>query len=131
MKNETKEYLKNYRENEWTQIKGDTLDEFLTATYIRALQPDCFEHYHFQTKPYPPDGWDQEFREYKTLSNDKKAKGWANLKENYHAYISKIEEIDFNNDSNKHFLKDMLNHFTKLGLSTHAMKVKTMLLEYA
>lgn len=133
MQNETQELLQKLVPNEWRSIwaSGSDMDESLTATYARALENDCFEHYRPISTPYEPTGFREDFEDYRSLKDENsKTKAWKALREKYLGYFRAKEDAEFNNLSNLSFLKEMLAHFERLSLLSYAGKVRERIMEF-
>ena len=104
-------------------MKGCSLEEGLTATYIRALEPDCFDFYNPRTIPLVPYNFRQDFKEYEAIKDLKdKSDAWRTIAEKHKVYLRELEEIVFKNVSDIQFLNDMEKHFRKIGMISYAQK---------
>ena len=151
---EIKTTLGKYEPNEFIKIMTSEgpMRERMTATYILALEPHCFEHYKPMLFPPQPPGYFEEHRKYKEefenitvhdeIGNKRKSLAWRKIHSKnrlyFEGYYDKktgekflgryaIEEI---NGSNKRFLEDMLAHFQEVGLKVHAEKVRVRILDF-
>lgn len=106
------------------------LEERLTAIYVRALKPGVWDGIRFKYDPAPPKGWLEDFTRYKTVDPNYREGAWKTMREKYYGYIKELEEIKAENDSNKFFLQEILEHFKKSSLPSFAEKVKQRLLEF-
>jgi len=135
LKTETASLLSKYEPNEWLKImrESSTVEEGITATYIRAMQPDCFNHYRWIRDPFPPQGWHQSHEVYLKVSGkgSEKSEAWRKLEEKYSGYIKACDGVRAANRSNKKFLEDMKAHFEKLGMLSYKQIVEERLQEFS
>lgn len=80
--------------------------------------------------PYVPNGWLEEHEVYVSSEDREKSQIWKNMSSRFYAYIKGKDETEAKNKSNKSFLTDILNHFTKLGFLKHAEVIKNKLAEF-
>jgi len=129
-----KEMLKNYEPNEFIKIMtGEgTVEEKITATYIRALEPDCFDFYVPRREPFRSKELQEEYQDYLNAPAEKKSDIWRRLtsQKEHIGYFKAKDEVDSENNSNLHFLTEMENHFKAVGLLAHAEKCRIRILDF-
>jgi len=91
--------------------ESESLEEMLTATYLRALERDIFSQYRPKYDPPQPDGYLEDYQDYLALSADAKPAGWKKLLEKYKGYFKHLHEIQEDNWSNFCFLHEMRDFF--------------------
>ena len=118
--------------NEWRKVwDGDgTTEEKLTATYIRALEPDCFDFYKPRCLPTAPESFSKEYENYNRADIEKKSELWKAMQSKYKKYFFEKELVESLNLSDEYFLKEMRTHFTNVGLLTHAEKCRLRIQEF-
>lgn len=132
MQNETQDFLSKFVPNDWRKIwaDGQTHDEKLTATYIRAMENDCFEQYKPRYLPPEPSGWWDDYQAYKAIKDgSSKVHAWRNIQEKYKGYFSAKHAVEYQNMSDLDFLENMRDHFKKLNLP-HWLKVQQRINEF-
>jgi len=129
---ETTESLPNSKGNEWVQIMREKapLEERLITTYLRALKPDCFDHYRYRREPLMPRGYLEDYQDYQAVSLEKKPDAWRALSAKYAGYFKACQTAKSENDSDKKFLSEMLECFTRNNMPAQAEKVRIRLLEF-
>lgn len=132
MKKEISESLNGYQENEWLKIMRSCKDlkEGLMATYTRAMQPDVFNHYKPRIKPVVPNGWVEDYSEYRSLKENNRAVGWKRLLDKYYGYIKKCDQIEMENYSDIKFLMIMKDFFISERLFQYAQQCEMRLNEF-
>jgi len=108
-----------------------SLDERLTATYLRALKPDVFEGFKYHRKPPAPKGWNEDYQDYLTTPARDKSETWKLLENHYSGYIKAKSIAASENEGFLNFLKDGFEHLTKVGALSQAEQYKTRLEEFA
>ena len=103
----------------------------MTALYIRALQPDCFEQYKPIPSPYAPGSWVDDYAAYKQLSESKRSDGWRSLRSKYEGYFKAKESAEAENSSDMKFITEMYEHFKRIGLLSYAEKCRLRSLEFS
>lgn len=124
---------KPLRANDFLRIfnsSGDTFEEKMTATYMLAMQEECFKHYRFRPCPPSPKGFDEDFMFYKGCKLSEKADVWRTIQAKYSDYFRSIHEIKAMNSSDKHFLTEMKDHFEKIKATTEVFKINDRLNEF-
>jgi len=101
----------------------------MTAVFVRAMQPDIFDCYKPRSIAAPL-GWAEDYIELERLSGESKAAGWRALQTKYAKFIQARSEIKAANDSDEHFLNEMLSHFEKLGMLPYVHAIKSRLKDF-
>jgi len=125
--------LENFEKNEFRKILEEpiSLDEKLTAIYLRSLQPDYFSLYRPKREPYPPQGWVDEYRIYESAKDSEKSAIWREMSARFSGYLKAIEDTRFENRSNRDFLKEMMVHFEKMQMPKQVEMIRLRLQEFA
>ncbi len=128
----TQESCAKLEPNEWLKIRTESgsLDEFLTATYTRALADDCFKFYRPERSPFVPSGWQEDYARYQSSAAEKKSEVWRVMQEKYKGYLKAKEEAAANTAAHKSFLLEMMAHFKKIGLLSYAEKCRNRIMEF-
>lgn len=129
MQNVMPESLKNIR-NDWMAIYRESRGEEMTmATYLRALEPDCFSQY----KPrivYAPSEWAEAYADYLMVTNENKPKTWKVIREKFSGYIKARDIAKEKNESDKKFLMEMMDFFSARNMPLQAEKCRQNILEF-
>jgi len=116
-----KDFLAISREN-------SSFDEKIAAIYLRTLRPDVFDCYNPQPEPLLPQGFLEAYQDYKHVSEASKSSAWKSLESRFWGFFVKKREVESSNASSLHFLREMFEHFEKLGMTRHARRVKQKLM---
>lgn len=124
--------IERFIPNEWRDLTKDAknLDEYLTLVYTRALAPDCFDFYKPVRQPLMPKGFLEDYEFYQETEASKKENQFKNLQKKYGGYLKAKDEAKAKNDSDRHFLKDMQEHFKKVGLLKYSEKCRLRLQDF-
>lgn len=103
--------------------ESESLEEMLTATYLRALDRDIFSQYRPKYEAQQPDGYLEDYQDYLALSDEAKPAGWKKLLEKYKGYFKHRHEIQEDNWSNFCFLHEMRDFFLARKMMQQADKI--------
>lgn len=124
------ESLQNTK-NDWMQIyrESGSAEELAMATYLRALENDCFSQYRPKVV-YAPKGWHEAIQDYRMVAEENRAKVWKVIAEKFYGFIKAKDEAHAENDSNSKFLKEMFDFFTEKSMAIYAEKCRVALLQF-
>ena len=106
-----------------------SLDEKRVAIFTLACKK--LDTYVPFPKPTIPHGFTETYEEYK-MCKDKQERSnlWRGMLDEYPEYFKELNRVEMENLSNIHFLKEMIEHFDKMGMSSQSEKVQLQLHKY-
>ena len=136
MKNEIAELLqtsKNPLMEQWRKYHSGeySLDDLLLETYLYALEPHCFNGYRYRPAPPKPLGFEADYQESKSVSGkNAQSEAWQALTKKYPGYFNALWDGQLANNSDWHFLREMLTFFEAHTMPSQADKVRQRLMEF-
>ena len=120
-------------DNDFIKIRKEakSLDELYMATYLRALKDDVFQEYAFKYPPSTPYGWQEAYEIYIGLDQKDKSGAWKNIQSRFSGYLKQSNTIQDENESNKHFLKEMFEFFKSNQMVPQANKCRMALSKHS
>ena len=105
------------------------MDEKRAAIFILACKK--LDTYVPFPRPSVPQGFMAVYDEYK-MCNDKQEKAgiWKQINDEFPEYFKELDRVDSENRSNIYFLKEMIEHFEKIGMTPQAEQVQLQLHKY-
>ena len=108
-----------------------SIQEGLAATYLRALEADCFSHYRFIRLPIITGELSYEISEYRKIKDQQhKNIAWKKITEKHIGYFKALDDAVYSNISNRYFLNKMLKFFEEKKMYPQIEKVQRRLQEF-